>query len=214
MQADRRSRWLWHGCTSILHCRRRGGRECRARRFGSYPSRAKSLRSMRGESVRDSQDRDRAIAAIGFAVAEFRRAGPVRGASHAALLVDHWAFGLISLSLDRSLLMPRSGRRQSRLEREPTCVPTRAYRARDCHLTLARRGSTPGQRGIEPDQFPRLGHGGRSRQIAGRGGLDMAALPRCTREGVEAESASPRVDRPVYPRRVDCSAVGEGVRSP
>ena len=40
--------------------------------------------------------------------------------------------------------------------------------------------------------------------------LSMAALPCCTEEDVEAGSAAPRVDWPVYPRRAEHNTVAEG----
>jgi hypothetical protein len=38
----------------------------------------------------------------------------------------------------------------------------------------------------------------------------MAALPCCAKENVEAGSAAPRVDWPVYPRRAEHNTVAEG----
>jgi hypothetical protein len=42
------------------------------------------------------------------------------------------------------------------------------------------------------------------------GGLSMAALPCCTKEDVEAGVQAPRVDRPVYPRRVELNTLTKG----
>jgi hypothetical protein len=41
-------------------------------------------------------------------------------------------------------------------------------------------------------------------------GLSMGALPCCAKEDVEAGSAAPHVDRPVYPRAAEHNTVAEG----
>ena len=62
-------------------------------------------------------------------------------------------------------------------------------------------------------EFPGVAHGASAEagRFARSSGLSMAALPRCTlrrtwKQGVQA----PRVDRPVYPRRVDHSTLAKG----
>ena len=99
---------------------------------------------------------------------------------------------------------PRRLRRAANSRRRRTPRSPRVFASRSRRYAAATVSAVSGR--------PGKASGGHRKDARGMSiiGLSMAALPCCTEEDVEAGSAAPRVDWPVYPRRAEHNTVAEG----